>query len=141
MKYCLTAFYIMFATFAPAQNRAEKQVAAAVETLRQAMISGDRAALQPLVAEALSYGHSSGKVESRAVFVEALASGQSDFVEINLTDQTITVSSKTAIVRHRLAAKTNDAGKGPGTVNLAVMLVWVKENRAWKLLARQAVKG
>ena len=131
----------MFAIFATAQNRAEKQVAAAVETLRQAMISGDRAALQPLVSEALSYGHSSGKVETRTAFVDALASGQSDFVEINLTEQTIAVSGKTAIVRHRLAAKTNDAGKGPGTVNLAVMLVWVKENRAWKLLARQAVKG
>lgn len=122
-----------------AQTKDEKNVATAVETLTKAMIDGSKPALESIVSDALSYGHSSGKVQNKAEFVEAIASGQSDFVTINLTDQTIVVKNQTAIVRHKLSAQTNDAGK-PGTVNIGVMLVWVKEKDNWKLLGRQAFK-
>ncbi len=118
----------------------ERKVAEAVETMRQAMVSGDRKVLETIADDALSYGHSDGKVESKASFVDKIASGRSDFVTIDLTDQSIIVSGKTAIVRHRLSAATNDAGKGPGSIHLAILLVWEKQKSGWKLLARQAVK-
>ena len=122
-----------------AQSKEEKQVAAAVQTLTKAMIDGDKTALENITSDALSYGHSSGKIQDKAAFVEAIASGQSDFVTIDLTDQTISVKDKTAIVRHKLLAQTNDGGK-PGNVSLGIMLVWVKEKANWKLLGRQAYK-
>lgn len=122
-----------------AQTRQEKEVADAVEKLRKAMVDGDSIALSNLSADALSYGHSSGKVETKAEFVGTIASGKSDFVTIDLTGQTIQVSKDVAIVRHRLTAKTNDGGK-PGEVNLKIMTVWQKVKGGWKMLARQAVK-
>lgn len=122
-----------------AQTKDETAVAAAVETLRKAMVDGDRTALEKIATAELTYGHSSGKLEDKAAFVEAIASGKSDFVTIDLTEQTITVSGDVAIVRHKLAATTNDGGK-PGTVNLAILTVWKKQGKEWKLLARQAVK-
>lgn len=122
-----------------AQSKDETAVAAAVETLRKAMVDGDKAALEKIAATELTYGHSSGKLEDKAAFVEAIASGKSDFVSIDLTEQTITVSGDVAIVRHKLAAETNDGGK-PGSVKLAILTVWKKQGKEWKLLARQAVK-
>lgn len=122
-----------------AQTKDETAVAAAVETLRKAMVDGDRTALEKIATAELTYGHSSGKLEDKAAFVEAIASGKSDFVTIDLTEQTITVSGDVAIVRHKLAGTTNDGGK-PGTVNLAILTVWKKQGKEWKLLARQAVK-
>lgn len=122
-----------------AQSKDETAVAAAVEQLRKAMIDGDRSALESIAAPQLTYGHSSGKLEDKAAFVEAIASGKSDFVTIDLTEQTIAVSGDVAIVRHKLAADTNDGGK-PGKVNLAILTVWKKTGKEWKLLARQAVK-
>lgn len=122
-----------------AQSKKEKQVAKAVETLTKAMIDGNKAALENIAADALSYGHSSGKMQDKAAFVDAIASGQSDFVTINLIDQTILVKDQTAIVRHKLSAETNDGGK-PGNVSLGIMLVWTKEKGQWKLLGRQAYK-
>lgn len=122
-----------------AQTKDETAVAAAVETLRKAMVDGDRASLEKIATAELTYGHSSGKLEDKAAFVEAIASGKSDFVTIDLTEQTITVSGDVAIVRHKLAGTTNDGGK-PGTVNLAILTVWKKQGKEWKLLARQAVK-
>lgn len=122
-----------------AQTKDEKQVAAAVGVLKKAMIDGDKTALENIASDALSYGHSSGKIQDKAAFVDAIASGQSDFVTINITEQTIIIKGQTAIVRHKLSAETNDGGK-PGTTNIGVMLVWVKEKGAWKLLGRQAFK-
>ena len=122
-----------------AQTKDEKAVAAAVETLRKAMLDGDKASLEKISSPDLSYGHSGGKVEDQAAFVNALASGANDFVTIELSEQTIKVVGNTAIVRHKLNGTSNDGGK-PGVVKIAILLVWVKQGREWKLLARQAVK-
>ena len=123
-----------------AQSKAETEVATAVEALRKAMVTPDKAVLEQLTAKELSYGHSSGKIEDQTSFIQTLVSGQSDFVDITLSEQTIMVKDKTALVRHKLSANTNDPGKGPATVNIGILLVWVKEKGGWKLTARQAFK-
>ena len=123
-----------------AQDKTVKQVATAVEQLRKAMVDGDKQMLERLADDQLSYGHSGGHIDDKKEFVEKIASGKSDFVTIELLDQSIIVSGKTAIVRHTLNAATNDGGK-PAEVHLKVLLVWQKHNSGWKLLARQAVKA
>jgi ketosteroid isomerase-like protein len=122
-----------------AQSKDEKDVAAAVEVLRKAMLNGDRASLENITADQLTYGHSSGKMEDKAAFVEALASGKSDFVTLDLTEHSITVMGNTALVRHKLHGETNDNGK-PGVANIGIFQVWIKEKGAWKLAGRQAFK-
>lgn len=140
-KIFLFVITILFVNIAVlAQSKDEAAVAAVVETLRKAMVDGDRAALEKIASDKLSYGHSGGHVEGKAEFVEKIAGGSSDFVSIDLLDQTISVSGTAAVVRHKLNASTNDKGKGPAEVHLAVLLVFQKEGKEWKLLARQAVK-
>lgn len=119
---------------------AAPEVAAAAERLRIAMIDPTAAALGALVSDDLSYGHSSGKVDTKASFTSDLLDGKSDFVAIAITDQTVkVVDGDTAIVRHTLTADTNDSGK-PGKVALKILGVWQKQGGNWKLLARQAVR-
>lgn len=129
----------MSSSYLYAQNKQETALLTAVEQLKNAMISGERQALENIAAADLSYGHSSGKLEDKAAFVEAIASGKSDFVSIDLKNQTIKITGKTAIVLHELHAKTNDGGK-PGDVHIGIMLVWQQQGKDWKLLARQAYK-
>ena len=121
------------------QAKEGKAVAEAGESFRKAMISADRPTLENWTADNLSYGHSNGRVENKKEFVENIVSGRSDFLTIELTDQTIQVTGKTAVVRHVLSATTNDNGK-PGTVKLSILLIWQKQKGNWKLLARQSVK-
>lgn len=130
---------VLMNTIAMAQ-KAEKEVSDAVEQLTTAMVNADKAILEKLTAEKLSYGHSSGAIDNKKTFVEKIMSGASDFVSIDLSEQTISISDNTAIVRHKLDAKTNDAGKGPGEVHLRILLIWQKQKEGWRLLARQAVK-
>ncbi len=118
----------------------ETAVATTVEKLRVAMISGDAIALTKLVDDYLSYGHSNGYVEGKEEFIEKLASGKSNFEQIDLAEQSIKITDKTAVVRHKFYAQTNDGGKGVATVNLSILLIFHKVIGDWKLLARQAVR-
>ena len=122
-----------------AQSKNEQAVTSAVESLRRAMVDGDSVQLDKITDKELTYGHSGGNIQSKAAFIHSFTSGQSDFVSIDLSGQTIQVYGKTAVVRHTLSASTNDGGK-PGTVKIAVMTVWQKQKKDWKLIARQAVK-
>ena len=141
---CLLALVVV--TMLPAavaqknNDKAHQQVAAAVEALRVAMLSADKSALEALASQALSYGHSSGVVEDKATFVETIVSGKSKFKTIDLSNQTITINGPVALVRHNFKAQTEDGGR-PGNANINILLVWQKENKAWKLVARQAVRA
>lgn len=125
--------------FSFSQGKKESALAAKVEMLKKAMVDPDSAMLDRLAAEQLSYGHSGGTVENKKEFISKIISGKSDFVSIELSNQSISVSGNTAIVRHKLDAVTNNDGKA-GEVHLLVLLVWQKQHGDWQLLARQAVK-
>jgi hypothetical protein len=135
-KLLIFSVLIMIVNFSFAQKN---EVENAVNKLTKLMITPDSLALDKLILNNLSYGHSSGKIETKQQFMQSLLSGSSDFVDINLTDQTVTIQNKTALVRHTLNAKTNDKNV-PGNVKLNILLVWSKEKAGWKLLGRQAVK-
>ena len=105
-------------------------VAAAAERLRIAMIDPTPAALGALVADDLSYGHSGGKVDTKASFIADLMSGASDFVTLTISDQTVKLVDNVAIVRHTLTADTNDSGK-PGKVSIKILGVWQKQGGEW----------
>ena len=123
-----------------AQDKNEKAVAVAVEGLRKAMVDGDSAMLDKLTYSNLSYGHSGGHIDDKKEFITKLTNGKSDFVTMELSEQTIVINKKVAMVRHKLNATTNDNGK-PGEVHLLVLLIWQKQHGSWKLLGRQAVKA
>jgi len=115
----------------------EGAVSAAVEALRKAMIAGDRSALDRISAAELSYGHSSGRLENKAEFIEALASGKSGFSAIELEGQKINVVDTIALVRHTFHGTRRKEGD---MVKLYTLLIWLQQQHQWKLLARQAAK-
>ena len=140
VKSFLVLALLIMSIVVSAQHKDSDAVAGAVERLRILMINPDKNGLDAICSDKLSYGHSSGRVEDKHSFIESLTSGASNFVSIDLTDQHITIEGATAIVRHTLSAQTDDAGKGPSTVKIAVFTVWIKQQNQWKLLGRQAVK-
>ena len=127
------------AQLAVAQAGDEAAVAQAVEGFRNAMLKADRGQFEALTADQLSYGHSAGRVENKAQFIDAATSGRSRWKFITLTDQTTQIVGDTAIVRHTLTGETERDGK-TNPVKIGVLMVWHKQNGGWKLLARQAVR-
>lgn len=114
------------------------QVAGAAEQLRVLLLKPDTAKLKDLIANELSYGHSSGKVDSKASLIESLVSGDSQFPSLEVSGQSIRIVNNAAIVRHVLQGETISKGT-PGKIKLQVLTIWQKQADGWKLIARQAV--
>jgi ketosteroid isomerase-like protein len=108
----------------------------AVEAMRKATIAVDTAVLGRLFSDGLSYGHSDGRVQSKAVVIDGLVTKKSAFPSITLTNQTVSIVGDDAIVRHHFDGDTLAGGK-PGHVSLQVLQVWQKHGGAWTLIARQ----
>jgi ketosteroid isomerase-like protein len=141
MKKILMIVVLLLATFGftNAQTAEETKVTNVVEAFRKAMIDADKNVLEKVVDDELSYGHSGGSIETKAHLIETLMNGDSDFKTMDVSEQTVKVYGKTAIVRHKVFAETNNKGV-PATVKLSILLVFHKTKGDWKLLARQAVK-
>ncbi|MFT2008255.1 nuclear transport factor 2 family protein [Pontibacter sp. 13R65] len=135
----LLAICLFWQLAVQAQTRNEKRVAAAVEIFRTVLVNPDKVVLENVLSEELSFGHSSGNVEGKTTVIEKLVSGNTNWDMVQLTDQSIQVSGKTAIVRHRFIGELRSA-ETVEKINMHVLLVWQKHRGKWQLLARQAVK-
>jgi hypothetical protein len=111
----------------------------AVESLRQAMLNADKAKLEALTADQLSYGHSAGKLETKREFVDVVASKKTVYKMLEWTDIAVTVVGTTAIVRHNWQGLSVTDGKESQS-KIGVLQAWTKVGNDWKLLGRQAFK-
>lgn len=140
MKIILTILcFGLLSTRLMAQSTDEIAVSDAVSRLHKAITDADRNVLESLTDKDLSYGHSSGKVEDKAAFMDAILSGKVDFSSIELSNQTITISGKNAIVRNTFTGTLTSDGK-PLKITLNMLMVWRKHHGHWILLARQGYK-
>ena len=98
---------------------------------------GDKAALDKLVADELTYGHSSGRLETQAEFIADLTSGKAGFSSIELSDQTVASVDNVALVRHVFVGGSRRHG---ATMKLSNLTVGLQRHGQWKVIARQATK-
>ena len=102
----------------------------AIDSLRQAMISGDRIGLGKWASESLMFGHASGRFETRQEYIEHLV--KKPYTEIALREQRVMLVDDLAIV-HQAVRRARD--QGPERVK--EMAIWRLENGQWVLVARQ----
>jgi hypothetical protein len=117
-----------------------EQVVSVIEQLNQAMVDRDEDTLRNLTMEELTYGHSSGTLEDKKAFVEAVVHGDFDFTSTATENQTVFFSGDdTAVVRHIFLIEALSKGQ-PVQIRIGNMMVLKKQKKQWKLLARQAYK-
>jgi ketosteroid isomerase-like protein len=120
-------------------QKSEKEIESTIETFNKAMISPDQSTLDKLTAEELSYGHSTGAVQSKAEFIKDVLSGPVKFMQIDNAGQTIMMAGQTAIVRNICSIKGTRDG-APLDLKIGILMIWIKKGDGWKLLARQGYK-
>jgi len=135
----LAALPTITPTTARAESADEAAVRKAIDDLSKAMLAADKAKLEALVADQLSYGHSAGRLETKKEFVDIIAGKKTIYKSITLNEPTVSVVGNNAIARHTFVVETETDGK-PSQAKVGVMQVWVKDGGNWKLLARQAFR-
>jgi len=120
-----------------AESTEEAAVDKAVEALRKALV--DKSRLEQLAADQLSYGHSSGKVQNKAEFVDGVMTSKATIKSLTFPELSIAVVGNAAIARHVYESEMETDGK-PTNVRIGALQVWQKQDGNWKLLARQGYK-
>ena len=117
------------------------KITEAVENLRLGMVRADKALLETVTVDELSYGHTSGVIENKLEFIDAIVGDtkRDVFKQIDISEQKISIVGETAIVRNCFKAEVlvNGTLIRP---DIKVLQVWVLKSGEWKLLARQAYK-
>jgi len=117
----------------------EAAVKDSVEALRKALLAADKSQLEQLAADQLSYGHSSGKVQSKAEFVDGVVTRKAVVKSLDFPELTVAVAGDAAIARHLYVSHSETDGK-PNNVRIGSLEIWQKQDGNWKLLARQGFK-
>lgn len=124
---------------AMADSADEVAVTQAVEALRQATLGQDKAKLEALLADQVSYSHSSGVVQNKAEMIDGVMSRKATVKSIEFPELKVTVVGNAAISRHLWVSDSEADGK-PTHIRIGILEVWQKQNGSWKLLARQGYK-
>lgn len=115
----------------PAQ---EKEVTAAINAFRQAMLTHDVALLDKLMHPDLTYCHSSGITQDKATAIAKM--GQSVYFEY--TDTTIRIHGDVALVKNVTDMRAAASKDTPNRLN--VLYVWVKGAAGWQMIARHPIR-
>jgi ketosteroid isomerase-like protein len=123
----------------PGDPKAEKEVMAAMETWRQALLKKDGAALARLYHEDIRYGHSSGLVEDKKTAVTHIVTSKADYASVDLIDTKVSVHGNFALVNGRVNYRQVTDGKATD-VKLHVLHVWVRTPQGWQMIGRQSTR-
>jgi len=130
---------VVIAVASKAQD--DKLIASQVQAFNKAIFTvKDTSVLSQLLATEVTYGHSGGKVETRAEMLKGVMDDTKVYSDVKTEVGTMVFNGKTVAVRHIISATQKEADGKVSPLKLQVLQVWVKEKKAWKLLARQAVK-
>jgi ketosteroid isomerase-like protein len=117
----------------------EEAVKQSVEALRKAILAQDKAKLETLTAQQLSYSHSDGRVEDKPKFIDGVLTRKAVVKSIEFPDLTVAIVGNNAIARHLWVSESELDGKVTNT-KIGVLQVWQKQDGGWKLLARAAFR-
>ena len=117
----------------------ETAVREGVEALRKATIAKDKAKLEALFADQLSYSHSNGRVEDKAKVIDGMTSSKSTIKSLEWPEMTVAIVGNNGVVRHLYVQESELDGKVTNT-KIGVLQVWQKQDAGWKLLARAGIR-
>jgi hypothetical protein len=140
-QFALTLLALGLITAPPAFAGADEDaVLKNLETFRAAQAAGKADAIAPLLAEDLSYSHSSGAVDDKGKLLSGITNANYKWTSLEYKNPTVKVVGPAAIVRFNFVGEQEfiDGRKAPQ--NLAILMNWQKQGHEWKLLSRSATK-
>lgn len=115
-----------------------QEVLAAQQSLMDATVKRDFATIDKLMADDLSYTHSTGTIENKQQFKDAITKNRNNYQKIETLKTDVREYGKTVCV---LARQDMHGKNADGSVNLSklfILYVWTKDAGQWKLHLRQA---
>lgn len=110
------------------------QLKLADEARYRAMLAGDIAALEGLLAEELSYTHSSALREGKQAYLASLASGRVRYLDAHLSDVEQTIYDDMAVMHGMVVIEAVVDGV-ERTLDNRFLSVWKRGGDGWQMVA------
>jgi len=117
----------------------EADVRQAAMNYNAAIIAKDTAALNKLLHEKLSYGHSNRWIETKGEQIENLYNGTINYHKIEQPELQVMLNGNVATVRGNGIFDVDYKGTEHMMFDLHVMQTWIHEGGRWQMLNRQSM--
>jgi len=135
-KFLFAALFAISSLSGARTGDAKTEVLAAMDSLKQALVHRDGAALEKLLADNLTYTHSGGQEQNKAEVIQSVVSGKANIQKLEYIDNSVRVLGNVALVKGKV-----DLWHSPQTiVHMNILHVWVNGPHGWQLVARQATR-
>jgi Domain of unknown function (DUF4440) len=139
MKFIL--LFLALALTLRAEENPKLAALKAADSARIAALTAPTApALETILSDDLRYAHSSGTVDTKKSFIQALTSGKMKYASITYDEQNFTFPAPTIALMNGRAQVKVSTEKGDLDMQLAFLSVWREENGQWRFLAWQSCK-
>lgn len=136
MKTLLASILLLVAAQLFADESQLVAVKAADKARVEAVLAGDKDKLSEILSDELRYAHSSGAVDTKKSFIDAVTGGKMKYTAIDYEEQNFTLAAPTiALMNGRAHLKV-----GSMDASMSFLAVWRNENGQWKFLAWQSCK-
>jgi hypothetical protein len=125
---------------APVKAAGDGTLVQSIEALRKAMLAKDKGQFELLCADELTYGHSSGKLESKAEFITGATSPKWHWKSLEFVQTSTKLVGDAGIARAIMTGAYEIEGGTVKSISDGVLMVWQKQGSQWRLIARQAYK-
>lgn len=126
---------------AAANDKIIAAVAAADDERQAATKAGDRARLEAIFSDDLRYAHSSGHVDTKVSYMEALVSHSTVYESFDYQNRTfLPAAPGIALMTGRVLIHSRN-GDQKQVFDLNFLAVWREENGKWRFLAWQSCRN
>ena len=132
---------LAFVSVHAAEDKAIAAVRAADDERLAATKSGDPKRLDAIFSNELRYAHSSGKVDTKASYVQSLTSRSTVYESFDYKERTFAVAAPGVVLMtgRVLIHSSNNGQKVENDLNF--LAVWREEGGKWRFLAWQSCKN
>jgi len=140
VKLKFIILFLSIATLSFSQDeKGRMEIMMKMLTLKNALVAKDSVALSKVLADDVTYGHTNAMIQTKAELIRDVVSLLQDYKSIEPSEMKIRVYDNTAIVNMNAKVVMNYQSQ-PLELSMKITLTWIKKDKDWQLVARQAVK-
>ncbi|MGB8168095.1 MAG: nuclear transport factor 2 family protein [Chthoniobacteraceae bacterium] len=140
LLYVIPFFSIALFSLRAAEDLRSEKIRAADDERVAAVMAGDRARLTAIFSDDLRYAHSTGAVDTKATYIEALATGSTKYLAWSYDERNFTFPAPGIALMTGSAHLKIGKADGASDVVLSFLGVWREEMGRWRFLSWQSCK-
>jgi ketosteroid isomerase-like protein len=141
MKKLILTVITAGALLAAVNPPAEKEVLAALDTWRNAVMKRDRAAYDKILHPDLTYAHSNGLVETKEQQFKHMMESSVTYEAVPISDTKVHVhGANIALTPTKMEFHQRSKDGKLTIVQMQVLMVWMKTPQGWQLIGRQSTR-